>query len=85
MQTPATPANESERIHALQASHLLDSEYEAIFDNLTALVSRIFDVPIVAISLVDADRQWFKSIFGLFVKPAVMFLFVAMWLQITIH
>ncbi len=65
MQTPAIPANESERIHALQASHLLDSEYEAIFDNLTALVSRIFDVPIVAISLVDADRQWFKSIFGL--------------------
>lgn len=65
MQTPAIPANESERLHALQASHMLDSEYEAIFDNLTALVSRIFDVPIVAISLVDSDRQWFKSIYGL--------------------
>ncbi len=65
MQTPAIPVNETERLHALQASQLLDSEYEAIFDNLTALVSQIFDVPIVAISLVDSDRQWFKSIFGL--------------------
>ncbi|HSG92347.1 MAG TPA: sensor domain-containing diguanylate cyclase [Methylotenera sp.] len=65
MQAPAIPSNEAECLHALQASQLLDSEYEAIFDNLTALVSKIFDVPIVAISLVDSDRQWFKSIYGL--------------------
>lgn len=65
MQAPAIPSNEPERLHALHASQLLDSEYEAIFDNLTALVSKIFDVPIVAISLVDKDRQWFKSIYGL--------------------
>lgn len=65
MQIPAIPSNEAERLHALHASLLLDSEYEAIFDNLTALVSKIFDLPIVAISLVDIDRQWFKSIYGL--------------------
>lgn len=65
MQTPAIPVNEAQRLQALHASQLLDSEYEAIFDNLTALVSRIFEVPIVAISLVDNERQWFKSIYGL--------------------
>ncbi|MDT8311640.1 MAG: sensor domain-containing diguanylate cyclase [Methylophaga sp.] len=65
MLAPAIPSNEAERLHALHASQLLDSEYEAIFDNLTALVSKVFDVPIAAISLVDMDRQWFKSIYGL--------------------
>lgn len=65
MQAPAMPINESERLLALKASQLLDSEYEAIFDNLTALVSTVLNVPIVAISLVDSKRQWFKSIHGL--------------------
>ncbi len=64
MQSPAIPPNEPERLQALAASKLLDSEYEAIFDNLTALISKVFDVPIVAISLVDHNRQWFKSIYG---------------------
>lgn len=65
MQAPAIPSNESQRLQALSASQLLDSEYEAIFDNLTALISKVFDVPVVAISLIDHDRQWFKSIYGL--------------------
>ncbi len=65
MLKPAIPLNESERLHALKASQLLDSEYEAIFDNLTSLVSQVFQVPIVAISLIDKNRQWFKSIHGL--------------------
>jgi len=65
MLKPAIPANESERLHALKASQLLDSEYESIFDNLTALVSQVFLVPIVAISMIDRKRQWFKSIYGL--------------------
>lgn len=65
MQAPAIPSNESQRLKAVFASQLLDSEYEAIFDNLTMLISQVFDVPIVAISMVDSDRQWFKSIYGL--------------------
>ncbi len=65
MQAPAIPSNEPERLQALYASQLLDSEYEAIFDNLTALISNVFDMPIVAISLIDGERQWFKSIYGL--------------------
>ncbi len=65
MESPHTPANETERLEALNASQLLDSSKEAVFDNLTLLVSKYFDIPIVAISLVDEVRQWFKSIQGL--------------------
>lgn len=65
MESPYKPANETERLEALNASQLLDSSKEAVFDNLTILVSKYFDIPIVAISLVDEVRQWFKSIQGL--------------------
>lgn len=65
MEIPAQPHNENQRIAALKATQLLDSDREAVFDNLTMLVSQYFDVPVVAISLVDQARQWFKSIQGL--------------------
>ncbi len=57
--------NESERIEALKSSQLLGSEKEAVFDNLTSLMSQLFNVPVVALSLIDEARQWFKSIQGL--------------------
>lgn len=65
MEIPRRPENEDKRLEALNATKLLDSSKEAVFDNLTLLVSQFFDVPIVAISLIDEVRQWFKSIQGL--------------------
>lgn len=59
------PANEQERLAALRALELLDSPAEAMFDHITALAAQICDTPIALISLVDAQRQWFKSRVGL--------------------
>ncbi len=59
------PANEQERLEALRAYDILDSETEPSFDRITSLVSRIVDVPIALVSLVDHERQWFKSCVGL--------------------
>lgn len=66
MELPLEPDNERERIQALKDSRLLNSDKEAVFDNLTSLIRQVFDVPIVAISLVDKTKQWFKSIEGLY-------------------
>lgn len=65
MEIPLRPDNEDKRLEALKSSQLLDTSKEAVFDNLTLLVGQFFDVPIVAISLIDEVRQWFKSIQGL--------------------
>lgn len=68
MQAPAIPANELERLHVLRALALLDTEQEERFDRLTRVASRMFNVPIALVTLVDSDRQWFKSCVGLEVK-----------------
>lgn len=60
-----TTNSESDRIKALQALNLLDSEPSERFDRITSLVANVFDVPIALISLVDEDRQWFLSNQGL--------------------
>jgi len=65
MQAPAQTPNENARLAALRALHLLDTEPEERFDRLTRLAKRLFNVPIALVSLVDADRQWFKSCVGL--------------------
>lgn len=65
MEAPPKPDNEIARLEALRSTELLDSGSDAIFDNLTSLVSLVFDMPVVAISLVDDVKQWFKSIKGL--------------------
>ena len=65
MQTPAIPASEERRLTTLHSLGLLDSEPEARFDAITRVAARLFDVPIALISLVDANRQWFKSRQGL--------------------
>src|SRR5690349_17553372 len=59
------PANEVDRLAALRRYMVLDSEREAAFDRITALVARLLDVPIALVTLVDADRQWFKSAYGI--------------------
>ncbi len=65
MEKPATPHNEKERLSELKELGLLDSEAEERFDRFTRLAKRLFGVPVALISLVDSDRQWFKSRQGL--------------------
>ena len=59
------PANEIERLRTLRSYKILDTRPEERFDELTQLAALICDAPISLISLLDSDRQWFKSRFGL--------------------
>lgn len=59
------PPNESARLALLRALQLLDSDPEEIFDRVTRLLARVLDVPIALVSLIDSERQWFKSRCGL--------------------
>jgi two-component sensor histidine kinase len=61
---PPTPAHNEERLAALGALGLLDTPAEAGFDSVTAFICRALDVPTSLVSLVDRDRQWFKSANG---------------------
>jgi diguanylate cyclase (GGDEF)-like protein len=65
MQAPALPENESARISTLRALNILDTVPEERFDRLTRLAKRLFGVPIALVSIIDVDRQWFKSCVGL--------------------
>jgi len=60
-----TSADERARIAALQRYQILDTEPERGFDDLTALASHICGTPMALITLVDVDRQWFKSRLGI--------------------
>jgi PAS domain S-box-containing protein len=63
--TAGIPADETERLEALHRYRVLDTPPEPAFDRITALVARLFEAPIALVSLVDRDRQWFKSALGL--------------------
>lgn len=65
MHAPPLPPDESRRIETLRALNILDTAPEERFDRLTRLAKRLFNVPIALVSLVDTDRQWFKSCVGL--------------------
>ena len=58
------PADEVQRLEVLRGYEILDTEPEAAFDDLTLLASYVCQTPVALISLVDADRQWFKSKIG---------------------
>lgn len=60
-----TPAGEAHRLAALRALHILDTAPEERYDRITRLARRLFDVPVALVSLVDAERQWFKSHAGI--------------------
>lgn len=64
MLVPAKPENESTRIHTLRSLNILDTSPDERFDGLTRLARRLFGVPIALVTLVDTDRQWFKSCDG---------------------
>lgn len=61
----AIPANEAARLEALRDYEILDTPAEQEFDDLTLLASQICGTPISMLSLVDRDRQWFKSRVGM--------------------
>lgn len=66
MTHPATiPLNEKERLAKLESYEILDTGFEDSFDRLTELVADLFGAPICLVSLVDENRQWFKSACGL--------------------
>ncbi len=65
MQTPPYPANEATRLNTLRSLHILDTKPEERFDRITRIAQRLFGVPISLVSLIAAERQWFKSCQGL--------------------
>ena len=65
MLEPKLPAREAERIASLRRLRQLDTAPEERFDRLTRIAALVVGVPIAMVSLVDADRQWFKSRIGM--------------------
>lgn len=65
MKKPRQPQNEAFRLATLQEYNLLDTLPEKDFDNLTRIASQICGTPVSLITLVDQERQWFKSRQGL--------------------
>jgi anti-sigma regulatory factor (Ser/Thr protein kinase) len=62
--------DEAARLDALRSYRILDTEPEQAFDDLTLLASQICATPIASISLVDENRQWFKSKVGISMTEA---------------
>lgn len=60
-----SPLNDPKRLAALRHTGLLDNPPEAVFERLTRLAARIVNVPVAVISLIDSQRQFLKSSFGL--------------------
>src|SRR6201998_54800 len=65
MAAPIMTPNDAARVSALQKYAILDSEPEQAFDDLTLLASYVCKAPIALISLIDENRQWFKSKIGI--------------------
>jgi len=65
MQAPGKPLDEARRIATLRTLNILDTPPEERFDRLTRLAKGLFGVPVALLSLVDENRQWFKSRTGL--------------------
>ena len=65
MLEPAIPTDEAKRLATLVGLNILDTPSEERFDRITRIAQRIFNVPIALVSLVDSNRQWFKSCAGL--------------------
>lgn len=68
MKKPDFPVDEVSRLQCLTSLNILDTDSEERFDRLTRMAKRIFNVSIALVSLVDENRQWFKSCVGLSVS-----------------
>ncbi len=64
MKEPDLPANENERMAALLDLKILDTAPEEVFDRITRLAAHIIDAPVVLMTFLDEDRNWFKSKIG---------------------
>lgn len=62
---PGFPPNEALRLATLKSLNVLDTPAEERFDRVTRMAKRMFRVPMALVSIVDQDRQWFKSVQGL--------------------
>jgi diguanylate cyclase (GGDEF)-like protein len=65
VKTPSIPTDEKKRIEKLHSLQVLDTLPEERFERLTRMAKQMFNVPIALVSLVDENRQWFKSCVGL--------------------
>jgi diguanylate cyclase (GGDEF)-like protein len=65
LKIPQIPPDEPARLATLRSLNILDTPVEERFDRLTRMAKRVFDVPIALVTLVDKERQWFKSSIGL--------------------
>jgi diguanylate cyclase (GGDEF)-like protein/PAS domain S-box-containing protein len=65
MQSAQLPEDETLRLASLQSCGILDTAPDARFDALTRVAARVFGTSMAAVSLIDSDRQWFKSTIGL--------------------
>lgn len=65
MQAPQKPGNEAQRLATLRGLQILNTSPEERFDRITGVAQHMFDVPIALVSVVDENRQWFKSCYGL--------------------
>ena len=65
MKRASKPTDEKKRLDALYEYHILDTPTEGIFDIITSIASRVCHTPIGSITLIDENRQWFKSNIGL--------------------
>lgn len=68
MKIPDIPQDEEARLSSLRKLNVLDTPSEERFDRLARLAKRMFNVPIALVSLIDENRQWFKSCIGLSVS-----------------
>ena len=68
MKSASFPLNEIMRIKALKSFNILDTLPEKVYDNITRIAAEICNTPIALVSLVDSERQWFKSNYGLVAK-----------------
>jgi GAF domain-containing protein len=65
MSSASLPDKEHERLLALYECDVLDTPADPLFDSITRLAAQVCDAPIALFSLIDRDRQWFKSNHGL--------------------
>ncbi|HVE16270.1 MAG TPA: sensor domain-containing diguanylate cyclase [Chthoniobacterales bacterium] len=65
MKAPDLPPNEEQRQKSLESLNILETAIEERFERVTRLASRLIGTPIATITMIDGDRQWFKSVQGL--------------------
>ncbi|EDM44077.1 sensor histidine kinase/GAF domain hybrid protein [unidentified eubacterium SCB49] len=70
MISPKVPINEKERLDAVKSYKLVDTLPESEYDNITSLVSDICELPISLITLLDSDRNFFKSHHGIDIQES---------------